>query len=272
MLQSNKTTTRDDVNAIGSEPTMRVRGVYHRFVTHQRVVRVLEPVDLDIRHGEFVAIVGPSGCGKSTLLNLMAGLLKPTGGRIELEGRAITGVGRSIGYVTQADNLFPWRTAYRNVAFPLEVRRVAKKERRDRTLDFMRRVGLSGFERHYPHQLSGGMRQRVNIARALITEPEMVLMDEPFGSLDAVTRGELQGELLGLWHGSRKTIVFVTHDLREAISLADRVIVMTARPGSIKEAVTIPIARPRDVFRIEADPLFRELYLRLTDLVLEEVR
>jgi len=269
MLQA--AATPEEMKA-AAPPAMRVRGVYHRFVSEQGVVRVLEPVDLEIKRSEFVAIVGPSGCGKSTLLNLMAGLLRPTGGRLELGGRAITTLVPSIGYVTQADNLFAWRTAYRNVAFPLEVRRVPRKQRRNRVLESMRRVGLAGFERHYPHQLSGGMRQRVNIARALITEPEMVLMDEPFGSLDAVTRGQLQGELLGLWQGSDKTIVFVTHDLREAISLADRVIVLTARPGVIKEIVNVPIGRPRDVFHIEADPLFRELYLRLTDLVLEEVR
>ena len=196
-------------------------------------------MDLAITEGEFVTIVGPSGCGKSTLLNRIVGLLRSNVGRIVFRGAPIDGICTKIGYVTQKDNLLPWRTLIENVEIALEVQADKKNTRRERAKELIDRVGLSGFEEHYPHELSGGMRQRANIIRTLIYDPELILMDEPFGPLDAQTRLVLQDQLLKLWSSSNKTIVF-THDLVEAIALADRVMLMTSRPGRIKSR-TAPV-------------------------------
>jgi len=223
----------------------------------------LDSVDLNIGEGEFVTIVGPSGCGKSTLLNLIVGLLRSTVGRIVFRGNLIDGICTQIGYVTQKDNLFPWRTLVANVEIALEIRGIDKSARRRRAEELIERVGLRGFEDHYPHELSGGMRQRANIIRTLIYDPELILMDEPFGPLDAQTRIVLQDQLLKLWSASRKTIVFITHDLIEAITLADRVVLMSSRPGRIKSIEQVKIPRPRDVFQIHESPEFRSAYERL---------
>jgi len=200
----------------------------------------LQEVSFDVRAGEFMVIVGPSGCGKSTLLDLLAGLTKPARGEILLDGKPVTGPGLDRGIVFQQYALFPWRTALGNVEFGLEAKRVPAKQRTEIAREFLERVGLSGFENRYPHELSGGMKQRVAIARAFAYDPEVLMMDEPFAALDAQTRELLQTELLGLWEKTRKTILFITHGIDEAVYLGQRVAVMTSRPGRIKTILEIP--------------------------------
>ena len=204
--------------------------------------------------------MGPSGCGKSSLLTLISGLSSPSRGRIRIDGRDILGTDRDVGFITQQDNLFPWRTLIDNVALPLELAGMPAAERRREAMRWIKRVGLAGFEQAYPHQLSGGMRQRANIIRTLIYEPPVILMDEPFGPLDAQTRLSLQALLLSIWETQRSTVLFVTHDLTEAIGLADRVVLMSARPGRIVRADVVKIPRPRDIFYIHDLPEFRQLY------------
>jgi len=239
---------------------MHIQGVGKRFMSRGAWVTALECVDLKVQKGEFLTIVGPSGCGKSTLLNIVAGLMPASQGQVTVNGTKVTGVDRRIGYITQSDNLFPWRTLRDNVAFPLEIEGMAREERYRRADAWIERVGLKGFETAYPHELSGGMRQRGNIIRTLVYEPEVLLMDEPFGPLDAQTRIVLQDLLLKLWETSRATVIFITHDLTEAIGLADRVLLMSARPGRMVRDERISIARPRDIFHIHDVPEFRLLY------------
>jgi len=243
-----------------SDVVISIRGVGHVFRTKGRRVHALAETDLDVHDREFLTIVGPSGCGKSTLMNLIVGLFPPTTGDVLHRGKRLVVVNRSIGYVTQADNLYPWRTLRQNVEFPLELRMVSKDERRARAERLIHRVGLAGFEDSYPHELSGGMRQRANIIRTLIYEPSVILMDEPFGPLDAQTRLSLQALLLSIWESQRSTVLFVTHDLTEAIALADRVVLMSARPGRIVRVDPVDIPRPRDIFYIHDLPEFRKLY------------
>ena len=243
-----------------STKVLRIEGVSKTFSGRGASVGALASTDFTINRGEFVTLVGPSGCGKSTLLNLISGLVPPSEGAIWFEDRRITGVNRQIGYVTQQDNLFPWRTLRDNVAFPLEIAGVSGRERRVEADRWIRRVGLEGFESAYPYELSGGMRQRANIIRTLIYEPPVILMDEPFGPLDAQTRISLQALLLSIWENQRSTVLFVTHDLTEAIGLADRVALMSARPGRMVRVDTVRIPRPRDVFFIHQNPEFRELH------------
>lgn len=244
-----------------------LESVYKVFAVRQgkrhEGVHALNDVNLDVEPGSFVSLVGPSGCGKSTILNLVTGLSPITSGRATVNGAEVRGLMRGTGYVTQEDNLLPWRTAIANVEYGLELQRVAASERRALAQEFLDRVGLSGFEGHYPHQLSGGMRKRVSIGRTLVLNPSVILMDEPFGPLDAQTRIVLQNELLELWRGTGTTIVFVTHDLVEAIALSDEVVVMTRRPGTVKSVHRIPLSRPRDVFHIHAADGFAETYERI---------
>ena len=240
-----------------------IEGVRKEYRVRSKRVLALDSVDLSIAEGEFVTIVGPSGCGKSTLLNMVVGLLRSSAGKITFRGERIDGICTRIGYVTQKDNLLPWRTLIENVEIALEIRSVDSTARRETARNFIDRVGLSGFEEHYPHELSGGMRQRANIIRTLIYDPELILMDEPFGPLDAQTRIVLQDQLLQLWSATKKTIIFITHDLVEAITLADRVVLMSSRPGRIKLIEPIVIARPRDVFRIHESPEFRAAHEKL---------
>ncbi|ATO19268.1 ABC transporter ATP-binding protein [Acinetobacter sp. LoGeW2-3] len=200
----------------------------------------VENVTLDIQQGEFVSIVGPSGCGKSTLLDLIAGLTRPSSGKILLSGKQITQPGLDRGIVFQQYALYPWLTALENIEFGLEAKGVDKKTRREKSKYYLDLVGLSGFENHYPNELSGGMKQRVAIARSLAYEPEILLMDEPFAALDAQTRETLQEELLNIWHSSNATIIFITHSIDEAIYLSQRVAIMTSRPGRIKDVIEIP--------------------------------
>jgi ABC-type nitrate/sulfonate/bicarbonate transport system ATPase subunit len=208
---------------------------------------VLDRVSFDVEQGQFVALVGPSGCGKTTVLRCMAGLQTPTGGRITIGGRPLTGVDRRVAMVFQSDSLFPWRTALANIAFGLEVRRYARAQIAGIVQDLVDLVGLGGFEQAYPHQLSGGMRQRVNLARALAVDPEVLLMDEPFSALDMLTRESMQVELQRIWLRRKKTVLFVTHQIEEAVFLADRVLLMSRRPGRLRANVAVPLRRPRDV-------------------------
>ena len=244
----------------GTADHLMFQGVAKRFVARGQLVTALESTSLSVGQGEFITLVGPSGCGKSTLLNIVAGLMAATEGSVTLGGDPIAGIDRRVGYVTQQDNLFPWRTLRDNVAFPLELAGVPVKERRAEADHWMQRVGLAGFGDSYPHELSGGMRQRGNIIRTLIYKPPVILMDEPFGPLDAQTRIVLQDLLLSIWEEHRSTILFVTHDLSEAIALGDRVMMMSARPGRIARIDTVDIPRPRDIFDIHNHPRFRQLY------------
>jgi NitT/TauT family transport system ATP-binding protein len=206
----------------------------------------VKDLNLLVKDDEFVCLLGPSGCGKTTVLRLIAGLEKPTSGELYENGSRITGPGPDRGMVFQEFALFPWRTVIKNVEFGLELRDLSKKERRKKALEYIDLVNLEGFEDSYPHELSGGMKQRVGIARALANEPDVLLMDEPFGSLDAQTRNIMQMELLRIWEKTSKTVIFVTHSVDEALFLSDRVIVLTARPASVKKEFKIDLSRPRD--------------------------
>ncbi|NUW37928.1 ABC transporter ATP-binding protein [Nonomuraea sp. SMC257] len=229
----------------------------------------LDGVDLDVREGEFLALVGPSGCGKSTLLDLVAGLTAPTAGEIVIDGTPVTGPGLDRGIVFQQYALFPWRTAQANVEFGLEAKAVPRRERRERARHHLDLVGLTGFEERYPHELSGGMRQRVAIARSLAFDPDVLLMDEPFAALDAQTRESLQEELLRIWDKTGKTIIFITHGIDEAVYLGQRVAVMTSRPGTIKEVVEVAFdSRAGD---LRADPVFGEYRHHVWTLLRDEV-
>ena len=234
--------------------------------------RALEPTDLVIGNNDFVTILGPSGCGKSTLLRIVAGLDRPTGGRVTLDGREVTGPGADRGMVFQSYTLFPWLTVRENIAFGLRERGASQAERHEIADAFIRRVGLSGFENHWPKQLSGGMQQRTAIARALANDPEILLLDEPFGALDNQTRALMQEMLLGIWERDQKTVLFVTHDIEEAIFMASRVIVMSARPGRIKSDVPVDLPHPRH-YTLKTSPEFSALKAQLTeDIRIEAVR
>ncbi|UGY17374.1 ABC transporter ATP-binding protein [Bradyrhizobium septentrionale] len=232
----------------------------------------LEDITLDVRAGEFLALVGPSGCGKSTLLDLLGGLTAPTSGRILLDGRPIAGPARDRGIVFQQYALFPWRTAAQNVEFGLDIAGLKARQRREIAEHFLDLVGLSGFADRYPHELSGGMKQRVAIARSLAYDPEVLLMDEPFAALDAQTRETLQGELLRIWRATGKTIIFITHGIDEAVVLGQRVAVMTSRPGRIKQVVDIPERLRSESEDVRSLPEFGRVRHEVWSLLREEVR
>src|SRR4051795_6173969 len=216
---------------------------------------------LRVAPGEFVSVVGPTGCGKSTLLNIAAGLLQPSAGRVEVLGAQLQGLNTKSGYLFQSEALMPWRTARSNVAAGLEFRGVEHAQAAARSEEWLQRVGLRGFGDRYPHQLSGGMRKRVALAQTLILDPQIILMDEPFSALDIQTRQLMENELLALWSANRKSVVFITHDLEEAIALADRVVVLSAGPASrCIGAFTIDLPRPRDVSEIRLTPRFLQIY------------
>jgi NitT/TauT family transport system ATP-binding protein len=239
---------------------LSLKNIGKRFFARERSITALEGISLDVPTGEFLTMVGPSGCGKSTILNIVSGLMPPTDGTVELDGRPVQGVTRDIGYVTQQPNLMPWRSLIDNVSFPLQVVGAAKSERHDRAAELISMVGLAGFEHSYPHELSGGMRQRANIIRTLIYAPKVMLMDEPFGPLDAQTRVILQDQLLDIWSRTGVTIIFITHDLHEAIGLGDRIVLLSSRPGRIIRIDQVAMPRPRDVFRMHDSDAFRALY------------
>jgi NitT/TauT family transport system ATP-binding protein len=254
------------------QPTVVMGGLSHGFVTPDgRTMDVLCDVSVTVREKEFFTVVGPSGCGKSTLLNIASGLLRPTAGTVRClkGGRKLEQT--EIGYITQDSNLFPWATVIQNVMMPLEIRRVPKRERVERAREWLGIVGLSGFENHYPRQLSGGMQKRCSIARTMVYEPEVLLMDEPFGALDAITKATMQKTILDLWQRRQTSVIFITHDLTEAIALSDRVAVMTGRPGRIGATVDIPLERPRDVYNITDLPDFKELRRELWRLLETEL-
>ena len=227
-------------------------------------------MSFDVFDKEFVAIVGPSGCGKSTILNMIGALVTPTSGSIEIDGRRVEGPPPNVGYVFQKDTVFPWRTVHRNIALGLEYRRVAADERERRVREAVTLAGLEGFEDAFPATLSGGMRQRVALMRTLVVDPEILLMDEPFGALDTHTKIGLHAELLSLWGAKHQTVVFVTHDLSEAITLADRIVVMTRRPGRIKLVHDVKLPRPRDVIKLRESPVYAEEYSKIWHVLGEE--
>jgi ABC-type nitrate/sulfonate/bicarbonate transport system ATPase subunit len=224
---------------------LTVSHVEVRFERDGNTVNVLHNIDLEVREGEFVCIVGPSGCGKSTLLNVLGGFLKPTAGEVTIDAKPVIGPDPRRIFVFQERGVFPWLTVEGNIGFGLF--RLSKEERRRRIGHYVKLAGLSGFEKAYPHELSGGMKQRVEVARALAVNPDMLFLDEPFGALDSITRMLMRSELLRIWEAERKTILFVTHDIEESVQLADRVVVMSARPASIRRIVEIEIQHPRDI-------------------------
>jgi NitT/TauT family transport system ATP-binding protein len=254
-------------------PKVEARGLSKQFYRGNTRMDALSNVDLQIQPGEFVAVLGASGCGKTTLLRIVDGLEHATGGELLIDGTPVTGTGTDRGFVFQQDNLFPWRTVLRNVMLGLELQGRSRAESKAQAMNYIQLVGLNGFEKHYPHELSGGMRQRVNLARAFSISPDILLMDEPFAALDAQTREVMQTELLRIWNqasGSR-TVMFVTHQIDEAIFLADRIVVMTARPGRIKEIIKVPFERPRDL-RIKRTAEFGEIYDSIWTSIEQEVR
>lgn len=248
---------------------LKIDNVYKEYQGRNGKTVALNGVNLDIRENEFICVVGPSGCGKSTLLNIIAGLLEPTSGAVYLDGKQIEGTGVERGVVFQQYALFPWRTVIKNVMFGLEMKKTSKEEARQTALKYIEAVGLKGFENAYPKELSGGMKQRVAIARAYAANPEVLLLDEPFGALDAQTRVQLQTELLNTWEKEKKTCFFITHDVDEAIILAQRVIIMSARPGRIKRIVEIDIPYPRTQ-ETKSDERFLQLKAEIWNEVYQE--
>ena len=237
-----------------------------------RVYTAVDKARLAVAQGEFVAIVGPTGCGKSTLLNVAAGLLKPAGGAAKIFGRPLAGLNRDAGYLFQADALFPWKTALDNVAIGLEIAGTPRAEAEARAQKWLTSVGLGAFAGRYPHMLSGGQRKRVGLAQVLIRDPKILLMDEPFGPLDAQTRQIMGNLLLELWNADRKAVLFVTHDLEEAIALADRVVIMSAGPGArIIGDWKVALPRPRDIFETRLDKEFHNLHREIWSVLKEEV-
>lgn len=249
-------------NGATQGPIIEARGLTKRFRKGTDVITALNDVDLTINRGEFIALVGPSGCGKSTMMNLIAGLLEPSIGEVLYDGEPISGPNTAVGYITQKDNLMPWRSVADNIGIALEIKRVPKAKRKPLIDKALAMVGLEGFGDALPQQLSGGMRKRAALARTLVYEPQTILADEPFGALDAQLKLLMQIEMLRIWNDQvpRRTVVWVTHDLTEAATLADRVIVFTARPGEIKLDLSIDLPRPRDVMQIRFTPGFGEIY------------
>jgi NitT/TauT family transport system ATP-binding protein len=232
----------------------------------QNSTLTIDSVCLNVERGKFLSVIGPSGCGKTTLLNLAAGLLKPSTGEVHCSGKPVKDINTEVGYITQDPNLLPWLSVGANVGLPLKLRGAGKKEQKQEVGKWLERVGLSGWENHFPRQLSGGMRKRASIARALICEPSLVLMDEPFGPLDAITRLKLQQDLLDLSESADRTVIFVTHDLSEAISLSDEVAVMAGGPGKIKGVLEVPIGRPRNILDLPELPIYTQLSKQLWSL------
>jgi NitT/TauT family transport system ATP-binding protein len=259
--------------APGRAERIELRGVTKRFVTPSGAAfTALRDVDLVIEPGQFCAVVGPTGCGKSTTLTMVAGLERPSAGVVRVGSQPVEGIARGTSFMFQSDALLPWKTVLGNVSLGPVFRRVPKKQAQASARDWVRRVGLSGFEDHHPHQLSGGMRKRVSLAAALINEPSILLMDEPFGALDVQTKAIMSNELLGLWEQTRPSVLFVTHDLEEAVALADRVVVLTAGPGTVKGVYDIDLPRPRGaVQEIRFQPRFLELHHQIWESLREEV-
>ena len=252
-------------------PCIEARSLTLAFTPKNREpVLALRDFDLQVSKGEFLSLVGPSGCGKSTFLNVLLGLLKPDSGVLNLNGKRIDGPGQERAMVFQEFGLLPWRTVLANVELGLELKGVTAGIRRERALDLIKLVGLESFQNHYPHELSGGMKQRVGLARALATEPEVILMDEPFAALDAQTRDLMQSEMLQIWERTKKTVLFVTHSIEEAAYLSDRVVIMTARPGRMKSILKIDLPRPRD-YEMRLTPEFNDIKAQIWNSLKDEL-
>jgi NitT/TauT family transport system ATP-binding protein len=249
---------------------LHVTGLSKTYRGHSGEVCALDAASFSVADREFVCLVGPSGCGKSTLLRIIAGLLEPDAGSVAFDSSPANGRPRN-ALVFQEHGLFPWMSVLGNVAFGLRMRGAGRREAEQKARSFIERVGLAGFARSYPHELSVGMRQRVNLARALLVDPQMLLMDEPFGSLDAQTRLVLQQELLQTWEGTHQTVIYVTHDIEEAVLMGDRVLVMSGRPGRIRDDIRVPLPRPRDLIR-HGDAAAAELEGRIWSQLEDEVR
>jgi NitT/TauT family transport system ATP-binding protein len=257
---------------VSAVPAIRFDGVRVAFLMEGGAFTAVERAELDVADGEFVAIVGPTGCGKSTLLNAAAGLLLPSAGKVEIFGTPLKELNRQAGYLFQTESLFPWKTAIENVAIGLEVIGVARTKARARAQEWLTRVGLSAFAGRYPHMLSGGQRKRVGLAQVLIRDPKILLMDEPFGPLDAQTRQIMGNLLLDLWSADRKAVLFVTHDLEEAIALSDRVVIMSAGPAAqIIGDWRVDLPRPRDTAEIKLDDTFHRLHKEIWHTMKDEV-
>lgn len=260
------------MSATSAGTGIEVRGLAKSFRLDGRDIDAVSDVSFDVRKGEFVALLGPSGSGKSTVLNMIATLLSPTRGSIAIDGVPIVpgNATRGVGYVFQRDALFPWRTVADNIGYGLDLAGIRGDERTRRVAECIAQAGLRGFENAYPAALSGGMRQRVSLMRALVVEPQILLMDEPFGALDTHTKIDMHAVLLSLWERGKQTVIFVTHDLSEALTLADRIILFSARPGRIKETFSVDFARPRDPVKVRETQRYAELYSRIWHSLGEE--
>jgi NitT/TauT family transport system ATP-binding protein len=252
---------------------IEIRGLTKRFLTPKgEPFTAITDVSLTVEPGQFCAIVGPTGCGKSTTLAQVSGLERPSAGAVDVGGRRVDGITDGVSYMFQADSLFPWKTVLNNVLIGPTLKGMPKQQATELARDWLRRVGLAGFEDRYPHQLSGGMRKRVAMAAALINNPRILLMDEPFGALDVQTKAIMQMELLQLWEQLRPSVLFITHDLDEAVALADRVVIMTSSPGTVKDVFDIDIPRPRrDIQELRRDPHFLELQGKIWNSLRDEV-
>jgi NitT/TauT family transport system ATP-binding protein len=254
-------------------PAIRITGVTRRFLTPDgKFNTAMRDFDLTVKRGEFVCVVGPTGCGKSTTLNLVTGLIRPSAGQVQLMGQPVAGIDRRVGFVFQADALFPWRNVLDNVAAGPRYRGMPKEQANAKARQWIARVGLGAYEALYPHQLSGGMRKRTSLAQTLALDPDIILMDEPFSALDIQTRQLMENEVLALWQAKKKAVLFITHDLDEAIAMSDSVVVMSAGPASKPiGAFEVDLARPRDVAEIKTNPRFVELHGAIWAVLRDEV-
>lgn len=254
------------------KPIIDLVNVSKTYRSKGKSVLALTDVNLAVAPGSFTSLIGPSGCGKSTLLKIIAGVALPYQGRMRYQDRDITAINCDIGFITQDSNLFPWLTLRENVELALKIRGMATEPRSQSAQQFIDTMQLTGFENHYPFELSGGMQKRASIIRTLIYDPAIILMDEPFGPLDAQTRMLLQDELLRIWDQNQKTILFVTHDLTEAIALSDKVVLFTGRPGTVKRVFDVPLPRPRNVFEIHNEPGFTAIYHEIWQYFKNEIK
>ena len=253
-------------------PVIDLSNITKTYRSKGKSVLALKNVTLPVESGSFTTIVGPSGCGKSTLLKIIAGISLPYQGRVNYKGHEINSINTEVGFVTQDSNLFPWLTLSENVELALKIRGMSKERRGQAAQKFIDTMQLTGFETHYPFELSGGMQKRCSIIRTLIYDPDIILMDEPFGPLDAQTRLVLQDELLRIWDTNKKTILFVTHDLTEAIALSDKIVLFTGRPGTVKRIFDVPLPRPRNVFEIHNESGFTDLYHEIWSYFKTEIK